>query len=112
MVSSPLAAILGDFSLRDTDGVIRVGNTRVTLDAVISAFQEGATPEEIVSQYPSLTLDEVRAAISFYLQYQTEVDTYLQERYEEAEKVQKETELLFSPYGVRERLLARRGSGG
>lgn len=34
----------------DEQETIRVGNTRVTLDIVIAAFQEGATPEEIVEQ--------------------------------------------------------------
>jgi hypothetical protein len=32
----------------DSDGVVRVGNTRVTLDTVIGSFKEGATAEEIV----------------------------------------------------------------
>ncbi len=37
----------------DTDGVIRIGDTRVTLDTVISAFLEGATAEEIVTLSPN-----------------------------------------------------------
>ena len=36
----------------DTDGVVRVGGTRVTLDTIIYAFLDGATAEEIVQQYP------------------------------------------------------------
>ena len=43
----------------DADSVIRVGNTRVTLDTVVSAFREGATAETIAEQYPSLSLDQV-----------------------------------------------------
>lgn len=39
--------------LREADGAIRVGQTRVSLEAVIGAFQEGAGPEEIVLRYPS-----------------------------------------------------------
>jgi len=35
------------------DSVVRVGNTRVTLDTVVAAFKQGATAEEIVQQYPS-----------------------------------------------------------
>ena len=38
----------------DAHGVLRVGNTRVTLDTVLAAFADGATAEEIVQQYPSL----------------------------------------------------------
>src|SRR5215470_8610969 len=43
----------------DAHGVLRVGNTRVTLDTVIAAFADGATAEEIVQQYPSLHLADV-----------------------------------------------------
>jgi hypothetical protein len=38
----------------DANGVLRVGNTRATLDTVLAAFADGATAEEIVQQYPSL----------------------------------------------------------
>ena len=31
----------------DGDGVVRVGNTRVTLDTIIMALTDGATAEEI-----------------------------------------------------------------
>jgi hypothetical protein len=34
------------------DGVVRVGGTRVTLETVVSACDEGATPEEILLQVP------------------------------------------------------------
>jgi uncharacterized protein (DUF433 family) len=64
---------------KDADGVIRVGNTRVTLDTVITAFLEGATPEEIVHQYPSLDLTDVYAVITYYLRRRAEVDAYLQD---------------------------------
>lgn len=39
---------------KDADGVVRVAGTRVTLDTVVAAFEEGATAEEIAQQYPSL----------------------------------------------------------
>jgi len=34
----------------DTDSVVRVGKTRITLDTVIKSFQNGATAEEICSK--------------------------------------------------------------
>jgi uncharacterized protein (DUF433 family) len=34
----------------DADGAARVGGTRVTLDTVVNAFNNGATAEEIVQQ--------------------------------------------------------------
>ena len=52
----------------DQAGVMRVGDTRVSLDSVIYAFNEGATPEEIAQQYTTLNLADVNAVISYYLQ--------------------------------------------
>jgi len=49
----------------DADGVVRVGGTRVTLDTMVAAFKDGATAEEIVYQYPSLSLAEVYAVIAY-----------------------------------------------
>lgn len=92
----------------NVDGVALVGGTRVTLDTVVSAFNKGATPEEIVQQYPSVTLADVYAVIAYYLRAKSEVDHYLQERAQQAEKIRQENEARFSPIGIRERLLARR----
>ena len=36
----------------DAYGTLRVGATRVTLDVVVAAFEQGATPEEIVQDFP------------------------------------------------------------
>ncbi len=92
----------------DADGVVRVRKTRVTLDTIVYAFCEGATAEEIVQQYPSLRLGDVYAVIAYYLQRQTEVDSYLREREHFAADVKRENESRFDPQGVRDRLLARR----
>jgi uncharacterized protein (DUF433 family) len=94
--------------VKDADGVIRVGDTRITLDTVVSAFQEGATAEEIVYQYPSLNLADVYAVLGYYLQRQVEVDTYLQRRREQVQVVRESNEARYTPQGIRERLLARR----
>lgn len=96
----------------DMDGVVRVGKTRVTLDTVISAFLDGATAEEIVHQYPSLNLADVYAVIAYYLRRRAEVDTYLQQRQQQAEKLREQNESHFDPLGIRDRLLARRPSQG
>ena len=89
------------------DGAVRVANTRVTLDTVVAAFHDGATAEEIVQQYPSLTLADVYAVICYYLQRRAEVDAYLQERREQAARLRRDNESRFDPAGVRGRLLAR-----
>ena len=91
----------------DTDGVVRVGNTRVTLDTVIAAFQEGATAEEIIQQYPSLSLPDVYSVIGYYLKNRYEVDKYLKARQKQAGAVREQNETKYDPNGVRERLLKR-----
>lgn len=96
----------------DADGVVRVGNTRVTLDTVIAAFKEGAAAEEIVSQYPSLLLADVYAVIGYYLQRQPEVEAYLNQRQQIAHQIRQQNEARFNQAGIRERLLARRHRHG
>lgn len=38
---------------RDEHGKLRVGNTRVLLELVIHAYQQGETAEEIIDSYPT-----------------------------------------------------------
>ncbi len=91
----------------DSDGVVRVGGTRVTLDTVVEAFREGLTAEEIQQQYPSLGLPDVYAAITWYLRHREEVEGYLEERSRRREAVRREVASRFDQSGIRERLLAR-----
>jgi uncharacterized protein (DUF433 family) len=92
----------------DADGVVRVGNSRVTLDTVVAAFREGMTAEGIVEQYPTLQLGDVYSVIGYLLRHTDEVDEYLQARQQHADQVRHENEKRFNPDGVRARLLARR----
>lgn len=92
----------------DADGVVRVGGTRVSLDSVIYAFNEGSTPEEIVQQYTTLDLADVYAVIGYYLQHRGEVNEYLADRRAQRDEIRKEVESRFDPHGIRDRLLARR----
>src|SRR5690349_16340333 len=64
----------------DADGVVRIGPTRVTLDAVLSAYRDGCTAEQIVLKFPSLDLADTYAVIAYYLWNQTEIDGYLAAR--------------------------------
>jgi len=91
----------------DDEGVVRIGKTRITLDVVISAFHQGATPEEIVYRYPTLDLADVYAVLAYYLRRQEEVERYLANRRRKAEQVREENERRFPPEGIRRRLLAR-----
>lgn len=90
-------------------GILRIGNTRVSLDSVITAFNQGATPEQIVYDFDTLTLSEVYAAISYYLQNRETVDSYLAKRAKQNDKLREANEARFEHQGIREKLLARRG---
>jgi uncharacterized protein (DUF433 family) len=96
----------------DSDGVVRVGGTRVTLDTVVVAFLDGASAEGIVESFPTLRLADVYAVLGYYLRHQAEVDGYLSQRRAEADELQKEMEKRFDPIGVRARLLARQKRQG
>lgn len=93
----------------DEHGDIRVGGTRVLLDLVVHAFQEGATAEEIVDRYPTLALADIYSTVGYYLQHRQEVDRYLEEREHKGQELREliEARQGASP-GLRERLLARR----
>ena len=93
------------------EGVVRVTGTRVSLDTVIVAFQNGCTAEQIVYKYPSLNLVDVYAVITYDLRHRQAVEAYLAQQRQETQDVRLEVEERFPPTGVRERLLARRIQG-
>src|SRR5437899_1232563 len=92
----------------DASGAIRIGNTRVLLDLVIHEFQNGATPEGIVESYDALSLPDVYAVLSHYLQNPGPIDEYLRRRETEAETVRRKIEASQPPRpNLRAMLLAR-----
>ena len=97
--------------LADAGGTIRIGGTRVPLETVVHAFDEGTSAEEIAFRFPTLELADVYATVTYYLQHPRAVQEYL-ERQEtrgraarlkiEASQPDRRT--------LRERLLARRSA--
>jgi uncharacterized protein (DUF433 family) len=96
---------------QNADGVVCIAGTRVTLDTVIGAYQDGASVDEIALAYDVLPLADIYAVISYYLRHRNEVEQYLQVRQQQAEQIHRQNETLFPPHGLRERLLARRQQG-
>jgi uncharacterized protein (DUF433 family) len=92
------------------DGVIRVSGTRVTLDSILLAFNDGATPEEIAQQYPTVPLADIYHLIGYCLRHAADLEEYLRRRQRESREVQQQNEARWKPDGVRQRLLARRPS--
>jgi uncharacterized protein (DUF433 family) len=57
---------------------IRIKGHRISIEHVIEHHRQGLQPAEIVSKvYPTLTLEEVYATITYYLHNQAEVDAYM-----------------------------------
>ncbi len=49
------------------DGTYYIAGSRVALESVIWEFLEGASPESIADDFPTLSLEQVYGAITFYL---------------------------------------------
>src|SRR5438046_1871628 len=94
MISTP--AVI-DVPLRtDEHGRIRVGTSRVLLDLVIYAFQQGESPEGIVDSYPTLKLPDVYTVLAYYMQHRVEVDDYIHQADEAAAQIKREVEANYS----------------
>ena len=91
----------------DEDGVIRVGNSRVTLSTIVHAFDAGYTAEEIVTDFPMLQLADVYGVIAYLLNNRDSIAIYLAEEQRAAEDIRQEIERRSESIQVRERLLAR-----
>ncbi len=56
---------------------VRLRGTRIGIEAILSEYLDGALPEEIAINYPPVTLEQVHAAITYYLSHQVDMDQYL-----------------------------------
>ena len=59
------------------ENAIRIAGTRVNIETALRDYQQGAGPEEIVLRYPTLTLEQVHATITYYLANRENVQNYL-----------------------------------
>ena len=98
--------------LKEEGRVVRVVGTRVSLDTIVRAFEDGNTPEEIALQYDSVPLADIYLTVGYYLSHRTEVREYLERRRIEAEALRREIEAKNDTAGIRERLLARQARLG
>ena len=91
----------------DAQGVVRVGGTRVTLETIVGAYLDGDSAEEIHSSYPSVTLADIHAVLSYYLQNRQVVNRYLEEAANHSAETREENEARWPAEPLRTRLLAR-----
>jgi uncharacterized protein (DUF433 family) len=94
----------------DGKGGLRVTGTRVLLERIVHAFEDGATPEGIVQSYDTLRLADVYAVVTWYLQRKAEVEEYLLQRAAESDEIRRTIEAKQPDRTeLRARLMARRG---
>ena len=93
---------------RGEGGVFRITGTRVTLDSIVREFKDGATPEQIQEDFPSVTLSDICSVIAYYLQHSRAVEDYLRAQAQAAAEVRREVESRVDTQGLRERLRQRR----
>ena len=62
------------------DGGYWLASSRVSLDSIIFSFLEGLSPETIAAEcFPTLTLEQVYGAITYYLSHRAEIDANLRQ---------------------------------
>jgi hypothetical protein len=76
----------------------------VTLSSVITCFDRGATPEEIVDSFNTLHLADVYSVIGYYLRHEAEVQAYLEKERKEGGALRKEIEAKLPTNPLRKRL--------
>ena len=97
----------------DPPGVLRVGKSRVLLELVIHAFQQGESPESVVHSYDTLNLFDAYAVVSYYLANPGPIDEYLRECDVRAEAVRRKIEASQPPReNLRQLIMARAKAKG
>ncbi len=73
-------------------GTIRIKGSRISLDSIVHHFKLGATAEQIVQSFPTLSLGEVYSSIAYYLTHRQEIEEYLQQQEAAADVLQEQLE--------------------
>jgi uncharacterized protein (DUF433 family) len=68
-----------------------IPGTRISLDSIVYAFRRGASAETIQRSFPTLSLEQVYGAITFYLAHAPEIDAYLERGEEELDRLRQQT---------------------
>jgi uncharacterized protein (DUF433 family) len=84
---------IGTLIVRDPEirgGRPRIAGTGVTVQRIVSWYQLGLTPEEIVDRIGHLSFAQVYAALTYYHANRDEIEAALRADEEEAEALERE----------------------
>ena len=68
-------------------GGVRVRNSRVSLETIVIRTQMGDTAEEIHNGFPTVSISQIKEIVAWYFDNQADVDEYIRQGQEEAEKL-------------------------
>ncbi len=71
--------ILEHAYIQERDGNLYVEDTRVTVRSIITEWLQGLSAEEILRDFPGLSLAQVYGTIAAYLGHEAEIRTFFQE---------------------------------
>ena len=57
----------------------RISGTRIRVSNIVFWVEQGQSPEEIVANYPQLSLADVHSALAYYFDNREEIDELIQE---------------------------------
>jgi len=77
--------------VEERDGGYYIAGTRISLDSIVHAFQEGESPEGILRSFPMAgPLVRIYGAITFYLENKEKVGAYLRDQERRWDELRKE----------------------
>jgi len=86
---------------------IRVKGTRIGIETILYEYiHRSQSPEAIVARYPSLTLEQVHATITYYLHNRERVTAYLEDWLEHGKRMREEQERNPPPVVIKLRAVA------
>ena len=71
-------------------GKLRIDGTRITVNQIATCYRQGLSAEDIVDQYPHLTLAAVYAALAYYHANTSEVHAALEQEAAEADRLMRQ----------------------
>ncbi|HVU10279.1 MAG TPA: hypothetical protein VHD90_03335 [Phototrophicaceae bacterium] len=83
----------------DDDGTLRVRDTKVSLEEIITRYQLGYAPERTAGDFSTIKLADVYVLIAYYLNNRDEIDVYVRQQEEKRMYGWDSREKLFERFG-------------
>src|SRR5215472_8903596 len=88
--------------VEERDGGYYLAGTRVGLDVIVHAFQDGESPEGILRSFPMAgPLVRIYGAITFYLENKEKVEAYLKDQEQRWDSLRRERPKSYDSLGKR-----------